>query len=84
MALYDEQSFSLEDLRGMRKAILERRAAGVASFSYNGQTFTYSTPEAMLKVAEELTREIRWRMAKELGYEPVDLTAPFVHRPLAR
>jgi hypothetical protein len=83
MALYDEQSFSLEYLRGLRKAILENRAKGVASFSYNGQAFTYSTPDAMLKVAEELTREITWRMAKQLGFKPVDLKAPFVHRPLA-
>ena len=84
MAVYDEQSFTLDDLRAMRRRILEQRAKGVASWSYNGQSFTYSSPDQMLKVADEITREIRRRMAADLGYQPVDLTAPFVTRPLSR
>lgn len=84
MAIYDEQSFTLEQLREMRKLILERRAAGVASLSYNGQAFTYSSPEQMLRVVEEINREIRHRMAKDLGFKPVDLSLPSVIRPLAR
>lgn len=83
MSLYDEYSFTLEDLRAMRKRILSQRSEGVLSVSYNGQTFTYSSPDQMLKVAEEITREIRVRVAKELGYLPVDLSAPFVRRPLS-
>lgn len=83
MAMYDNDSFTLVDLRAMRKRVLEQRAKGVASWSYNGQTFTYSSPDQMFKVAEELTREIRRRMAAELGYVPVDLSGPLVRRPLS-
>lgn len=83
MGMYDTESFTLADLRAMRKRILEQRARGAASYSYNGQSFTYSSPEQMWKVAEEITREIRHRMAADLGYKPVDLTGPFVTRPLA-
>ncbi|WP_347138880.1 hypothetical protein [Paracoccus sp. SSK6] len=82
MAMYDD-SFSLEDLRAMRKSVLEQRAKGTASWSYNGVTYTYSSPDQMLKVADELTREIRHRMASELGYRPVDLSGPIVRRPLS-
>ena len=83
MAMYDEESFTLADLRAMRKRVLQQRAKGAASWSYNGQAFTYSSPDQMLRVAEELTREIRYRMAAVLGYKPVDLSGPFVTRPLA-
>lgn len=82
MAMYDD-SFTLEDLRAMRKRVLEQRAKGVASFSYNGQSFTYSAPDQMLRVVDELTREIRRRMAAELGFLPVDLSGPLVRRPLS-
>ncbi|RKT35298.1 hypothetical protein BXY70_1331 [Roseovarius halotolerans] len=83
MAVYDSQSFTLEDLRAMRKRILEQRAKGVSSWSYNGQSFTYSSPDAMMRVADEITREIRHRMADDLGLQPVDLNGPIITRPLA-
>lgn len=83
MALYDEHSFTLQELRDMRKHILAQRALGILSWTYNGHSNTYSSPDQMLKVAEEISREIRQRMAAELGYVPVDTTAPFVTRPLA-
>jgi len=84
MAIYDDESFTLEELREMRKRILTQRAKGVASWSYNGQSFTYSSPAQMDKVLAEITREIRNRMADDLGYKPVDLNSPFTIRPLAR
>lgn len=83
MAIYDNQSFTLEQLRELRKLILERRASGVASLSYNGQAFTYSSPEQMWRVVEEISREIRRRMAEELGFQPVEMKGPYVTRPLA-
>ena len=83
MAIYDDASFTLEDLRAMRKRVLEQRAKGVTSWSYNGQTFTYSSPAQMLLVAEELTREIRQRMASELGLVPVKPSLPSITRPFS-
>lgn len=84
MSMYDDESFSLEDLRAMRKNILEQRAKGVASWSYNGQAFTYSSPDVMYKVAEEITRVILRRMAAERGYVPVLPGGFGVFRPFAQ
>ncbi|WYK04394.1 hypothetical protein DWF04_015390 [Cereibacter sphaeroides f. sp. denitrificans] len=81
MGLYSD--FNLDELRAMRRKALDQRAKGVSEFSYNGQTFRYSSPAQLLLVAEEMTREIRRRMASDLGLVPFDPTAPVLIRPLS-
>ena len=83
MSLFSADSFTLEELRAIRKKIADQVSKGVASFSYNGQSFTYSSPDQLMKVADQITREIRRRVAKDLGYIPVDPMAPIVRRPLS-
>jgi hypothetical protein len=65
-SLYSD--FELEELKGLRKKILSQRAKGVSQFSYNGQSFTYSSPSQMLIVAQEIQREIGRRVAAENGW----------------
>ncbi len=82
---YDLESFpTIEELRLLRKTVVERRDAGVASWSYNGQSFTYSSPDQMNKVIAEITREIQRRMAKELGMKPASTWPYGLVRPMAR
>jgi len=62
--------FTTDQLRELRKLTLEKRAKGVLSFSYNGQSFTYASPAQMLVVAQGYSREIVRRMAAEKGWVP--------------
>ena len=83
MSIYDEVSFPTPKLVGLKKKILENRAKGILSFSYGGQSFSYSSPKEMMKVAYEIARELNRREAKDLGLLPVGNTVPFVRRPLS-
>lgn len=75
--------FDLSELKGLRRKILEQRAKGVSTFSYNGQSFTYSSPSQMLVVAEEIQREIARLVAKENGWVPVSAGGFSTFRPLS-
>lgn len=79
--LYED--FELEDLKGLRKKILSQRAKGVSKFSYNGQSFEYSSPGQMLVVADEIQREIHRRFAKERGWVPAINALTRTYRPLS-
>ncbi|OOY22498.1 hypothetical protein BMI91_19645 [Thioclava sediminum] len=80
-SLYED--YTIDELKALRRKILDQRAKGVSSFSYNGQSFTYSSPAQMLIVAEEIQREITRRVAAENGWQPVNVTGSRLIRPLA-
>jgi hypothetical protein len=70
-------------LQGLRDKINEKRAAGVLSFSYNGQSFNYASPAQMLVVAQEIQREIRRKKAAANGRIPASQSLYSIRRPLA-
>lgn len=76
--------FELEELKGLRRTIMEKRAKGVLSFSYNGQSFTYASPAQMLSVAHSIQREIGRKFAAANGLIPVSAPTSFTtFRPLS-
>ncbi|MCZ4366627.1 hypothetical protein [Sulfitobacter dubius] len=75
--------FELDELKGLRRKILEQRAKGVSQFSYNGQSFTYSSPSQMLIVAEEIQREIGRKVAAANGWQPISTGGWSTFRPLS-
>jgi len=73
----------LEYLRGLKNTIMDRRAKGVLSFGYNGQTFSYASPASMLVVANEIQSEIRRKVASVSGRIPATYSLYSIRRPLA-
>ncbi|GAW36995.1 hypothetical protein RA2_04070 [Roseovarius sp. A-2] len=81
-SLYED--YTTEELKALRKRILEKRADGKLSVTYNGQSMSWASPAAMLVVANEIQREIRRRFAVENGLKPLPATRGRMLRPLSR
>lgn len=79
--LYED--YTDEELRALRRRILDQRAKGVTTVSYNGQSFTYSSPAQMLTVAGEIQAEISRRVAAANGWRPIPAGRGRIIRPLA-